>query len=129
MNYEEITNNIKVIEDLISEEIHNESAELMTDLASRLNAIQSLSSNLVAESIRLNKQDELRCLEELRPMYNKPTIVAKYLSAMTGDTQALHERCRRLHSAVTTKIEYLRSAISLYKTEFALTHRDFGGNL
>ena len=120
---------LKLIEELIERPILQESAEDMTSLASELNAIQSLSANMVAETLRLNKMDELQCLERLRPYFNRPMLVNKYLSAETGDSQALHERARRLNSAVTLKIEYLRTALSLYKTEFALTQRDFNGNL
>lgn len=120
---------LKLIEELIERPILQESAEDMTSLASELNAIQSLSANMVAETLRLNKMDELQCLERLRPYFNRPMLVNKYLSAETGDSQALHERARRLNSAVTLKIEYLRTALSLYKTEFALTQRDFNGNI
>jgi len=129
MTYQEIETALTEIDILIVEPIEQTSAEQMTRLASNLNAIQSLSSTLVAESLKVLRADELHALSENEHLYSKPSILSKIVSASTGDTQALHEKCRRMNSAVVTKIEYLRTALSLYKTEFSLTHRDFGGNL
>lgn len=129
MNFNEIETALTEIDLLIVEPIEQQSAEQMTCLASKLNAIQSLSATLVAESLKVLRADELNVLSENEHLYSKPSILSKIVSASTGETQALHEKCRRYNSAVTTKIEYLRTALSLYKTEFALTHRDFGGNL
>ena len=129
MTYQEIETALTEIDILIVEPIEQTSAEQMTRLASELNAIQSLSSTLVAESLKVLRADELYQLSENQHLYSKPSILSKIVSASTGDTQALHEKCRRMNSAVVTKIEYLRTALSLYKTEFALTFRDSGGNL
>lgn len=129
MTYTEIETALAEIDLLIVQPIEQQSAEQMTRLASELNAIQSLSATLVAESLKVLRADELNVLSENEHLYSKPSILSKIVSASTGETQALHEKCRRYNSAVTTKIEYLRTALSLYKTEFALTHRDFGGNL
>ena len=129
MTYQEIETALTEIDILIVEPIEQTSAEQMTRLASDLNAIQSLSSTLVAESLKVLRADELHALSENEHLYSKPSILSKIVSANTGDTQALHEKCRRMNSAVVTKIEYLRTALSLYKTEFALTFRDSGGNI
>lgn len=129
MNFNEIELALKEIDALIIEPIEQQSAEQMTRLASELNAIQGLSANLVAESLKILRRDELNVLSENEHLYSKPSILSKIVSSSTGETQGLYEKCRRYNSAITTKIEYLRTALSLYKTEFALTHRDFGGNL
>lgn len=129
MNFNEIETALAEIDLLIVEPIEQQSAEQMTRLASELNAIQSLSATLVADSLKILRADELYQLKDNEHLYSKPSILSKIVSASTGETQALHEKCRRYNSAVTTKIEYLRTALSLYKTEFALTFRDSGGNL
>ena len=129
MTFNEIETALTEIDILIVEPIEQQSAKQMTRLASELNAIQSLSATLVAESLKVLRADELYQLKENEHLYSKPSILSKIVSASTGETQALHEKCRRYNSAVTTKIEYLRTALSLYKTEFALTFRDSGGNL
>lgn len=129
MTYNEIETALAEIDLLIVEPIEQQSAEQMTRLASKLNAIQSLSATLVAESLKVLRANELYVLSENEHLYSKPSILSKIVSASTGDTQALHEKCRRYNSAVTTKIEYLRTALSLYKTEFALTFRDTSGNV
>ena len=129
MTQEGIETALVEIDILISEQIIQASAEQMTRLASELNAIQGLSATLVAESLKILRQHELEVIQNNERLYGKPSILSKIISAETGDSQALHEKCRRYNSAVTTKIEYLRTALSLYKTEFALSHRDFNGNL
>jgi hypothetical protein len=120
---------IEKIKELLEEPVDNSSTMQMTDLASRLTSIQGLSSLLVSESLKELRKAELIALEDNQHLYSKASILSKIINAKTAEEQATHELCKMLNKAIITKIEYIRTAISLYKAEWLTSKGDNLGNL
>lgn len=117
---EDVKQSSRVIRSCLDERINTEDTNGLSDYLEKLSSLDGLSCELLATAKRIQGEEELVVLLELKDLNLPPSKVTQLLKAKTAKEIALVTYCDRLNAAIHHKQDSLRSILSLRKEEMKL---------
>lgn len=117
MTKQEVDSNLKLIRDVIDTDPSGCDIDTVAELGKKLSSVMGLAAECQSQAQGLLKRANLIAIEQLRSEKLPPSILMRVVDATCADDIARYEYACRISAGISHKLDYLRSVISLYKTE------------
>jgi len=115
MTSDQIKSNLAAIRECVDVDPSGTDMESVLELGKKLSSLMGLSAECQSEAQRILKRANLIALKGID--VKQPSIAIKMMDAECADDIALYEYTCRINAAITHKLDFIRTVISLHKTE------------
>lgn len=109
--------NLAAIRATVDTNIEGVDIDTVVEFGKRLASLIGLSAECKAEAKRRLEAARLTAINLLNKKDASPSVVLKMAEAMCGEESATFEYADRLNAGITHQLDYIRTVISLHKTE------------
>jgi hypothetical protein len=115
MTRQEVDQNLSLIRQSVDVNTSGCDIDTVVELGKKLSSLMGLAAECQSQAQALLKNANLVAINQLEKV--SPSVMIKTMDAMCADDLARYEYASRISASITHKLDFIRTVVSLYKTE------------